>query len=217
MKAKSFIFKAILLFVLSLIGCDSTHDVRTYTEITKDAQPDKFVDPHAGMDMRLTPGMQADNPEVQQMLDQSVAAVDLKWTVPSGWNESPGSGMRLASFTSKEDDPIACSVISLGGVSGGVEANVQRWARQIQVPIQGEALRTFLSKQKSITSDGGVTSKVYDFRELQTDQSKTAPSMIAAIVNLHDKTVFFKMTGSLDAISRNAGAFDLLLKSIVIP
>ncbi|MBZ0165867.1 MAG: hypothetical protein K8I00_03600, partial [Candidatus Omnitrophica bacterium] len=47
---------------------------------------------------------QTDDPHLQKMLDASVADAALSWTVPQGWNETKGAGMRMATFKSNDGD-----------------------------------------------------------------------------------------------------------------
>ena len=60
---------------------------------------------------------------------QESAAPELKFTVPGGWEQSPASGMRMATFKVAEGDLQAeVTVISAGGDD---RSNVARWQRQL--------------------------------------------------------------------------------------
>jgi hypothetical protein len=66
-----------------------------------------------------------------------------EWTLPAGWNEQPGSGMRAATISiPAADGPLELSVLSLpwtGSAEAGVLANVNRWRRQMGLPAIGPA------------------------------------------------------------------------------
>lgn len=201
----------------ALTGCDRGVTIRHYTEISRspDARADRSLPamPSAG----AMPGMTPQDPAMMAMLDESVAAVDLRWARPDGWSEQPGAGMRLVTFMSQEQDPVTCTVISLAGMSGGIEANVQRWAGQLNLAAGPDALAEFMSAQKTITVPSGIELRILDFRQLQPQAAADTPSMMAAIVALPGKSVFIKMTGSFAAVGRNHDAFLQLLKSLEVP
>lgn len=198
-------------------GCDQSPTIRTYTEIHREPAAAPARDPHAGMSVAVDPAMRTQDPAVQAMLDRSVAEVSLRWSVPAGWTEQAGSGMRLATFTASGSDPVSCTIISLGGLSGGLEANAVRWARQLQLAVDPDALRRFIESSQSVTGAGGLTVQVLDFSRLQEGQAPDAPGMMAGILTLADKTVFIKMTGSLKAVTTHQENFNNLLKSLTLP
>lgn len=200
-----------LLFFVS--ACDRHPPVRYYTEIIR--QPAGKQGSSLTGDMR--PDMANPNPGMQAMLERSLAAVELIWTVPEGWVEKSGSGLRLATFQSTDDDPITCTLVSLAGDSGGTQANVHRWLRQLNIELSSEDLTLFLQDQKDFRSDGDLPIRLIDVRSLQTGQDGRVPSLIAAIVSLDDKTIFVKMTGSLDAVTTHRQAFEILLQSMKLP
>lgn len=74
-------------------------------------------------------------------LVRSIRFVDEKpqWTLPEGWREKPGSGMRFATLEfGPADGPLELSVIPLGVPPGDPSAyvlsNVNRWRQQVQLP-----------------------------------------------------------------------------------
>lgn len=53
-------------------------------------------------------------------------------TVPEGWVRKPGGGMRFATFAVGDyDPPLELSVIPLGGTSGSLRDNINRWRNQV--------------------------------------------------------------------------------------
>lgn len=68
-----------------------------------------------------------------------------EWTVPDGWTQQPGSGMRHATLQIGDGGP-ELTVIALPTPDGGDEyllSNINRWREQIQLaPIQSDQLAT---------------------------------------------------------------------------
>jgi len=138
----------------------------------------------------------------------------LSWEVPQGWSEEKGSGMRLVTFRDPNSS-MECSIISLGGQAGGFRSNVTRWMNQINVSIPaGDQLSAFLSRQQKLKSKGGFVVTIIDLSELS--QGEHAPSMIAAITELENKTIFVKMTGSRGDVITNRVQFTSLCRSLAL-
>lgn len=145
--------------------------------------------------------------------DQSL----FSWNVPAGWSEKPANGMRLASFSNSQYPSLDVSIVSLGGIAGGLSANINRWLNQIHLPpLSEEEVDQFLSKQQKLTSSGGLSVQLVDLTVLHPQSAPATPSMLAAIVDVPDKTVFVKMSGTIEDIQKNKAMFSLLCQSLRI-
>jgi len=229
-RGSSFILLAGIVFALS--SCGQSVPSREYEEIvTGRPQQDHagtHVDPHAFIDrlppdhpdisssMQLPAGQ--DHTELQRALDASVARPPLAWKTPEGWTEEKGSSMRLATFRSKgKGGSIECSIISLGGQAGGLQSNVIRWIRQLNISVPPpNQLNHFLSRQSVIKTDGGFSITIIDLAEFTDPNHKQTPSMMGAIAELTDQTIFVKITGSREAVVENRDQFLSLCKSLKI-
>src|SRR5688572_13881904 len=104
------------LVALAASGCDREQEIRTY-QAPKDPPPPVVTASAAGT---------------------SQAAADKTnptWTVPAGWKELPSQQMRFAAFAVAPDRPeVVMTVVPLGGASGGLAANINRWEGQIGLP-----------------------------------------------------------------------------------
>ena len=192
-----FVFIALAL----IIGCGQKQQVYQYTEDrTKAPQASvPFVDqdPHAGLDMSAAPMMPVSDTGTENKL---------AWNVPQGWIEEPGKGMRVATFhTADNPREIDVSIVSLGGMAGGLESNLKRWLGQISVQVPDEQLQKFIRSAKD---------NIFDLTQLQKGQPSAAKSMIAAMLNLGDATVFVKMTGTIEAVTRHENDFIALARSV---
>ncbi len=142
------------------------------------------------------------------------AKSNLAWQTPEGWQEVPGNGMRLASFQLLNDQSsIDCSIVSLGGMAGGLEANLRRWMGQIGLEPSKEDFEQLMHSSQSLQTQDGQTAKIYDFTSVQKNTQASAKSIIAAMISMKDTTVFVKMTGSIEAIDQNREKFLDLVKS----
>ena len=169
-----------IICAIAFSGCDQKPQVRHYTEIIIPA--DQVADHMPG--------------------------VKLAWDVPSAWSQGAGDGMRLGTFH-LASDPSAfdCSIVSLPGGAGGLEANLKRWMGQINLDISDGQLAQFIAASKG---------RIFDFTQLQKDRDVLTPSMLVAMLNMRGTTVFIKMKGSIAAINENKGSFLALVKSVRI-
>ncbi|MFA5060048.1 MAG: hypothetical protein WC676_05420 [Candidatus Omnitrophota bacterium] len=220
----------IILFFVLIAACEpAAPKERRYTEITVSPEISMAQDPHAFLNempedphafLKNMPQDQDPHAFLNQMPmgDLPVADPkqdDLSWDVPDGWSEKPASGMRLATLVDADTkDPIDCSIVSLGGQAGGLQANVQRWMKQINVSVSSpEELDKFLAKSETVKG-AELSASVIDLTLLQSSGDAALPSMIAAIVTTNEKTYFVKMAGSKSAVEKNKSAFTALLKSL---
>jgi hypothetical protein len=148
------------------------------------------ADPHAGLDM-------------------------FTWAAPDGWKEEAGGGMRLATFHLLSDPKaIDCSIVSLGGMAGGLEANLRRWMGQIGVQATPDELTNLISSAPSTKIKTGQEGKVFDFTSIQSRAKSTDKSMIVVMVEMDQATLFVKMAGTVDTVRKNKDDFFKLVSSV---
>ena len=139
----------------------------------------------------------------------------LDWQTPPGWQEQPASGMRLATFHLISDPrEIDCSIVSLAGMAGGLEANLSRWMEQIGLKSSSDRLQQLMNAQESLKIQDGQEARIYDFTSLQKNAPISDKSMIAGIISSPGVTLFVKMTGSIEAVRQNRKDFLDFVKSI---
>jgi len=139
--------------------------------------------------------------------DHAAQAPGLRWTMPSGWKETPGTGMRLATFTPPGGLKTEGTVVSLPGDSGGELANANRWRGQIGLPPTDEAGMA-ASRTKLTTKAGPVS--VYDF----TSEGASKTRLIAAVVKTGETTWFFKLMGDAAATESARPGFMTIIKGL---
>ena len=204
--------------ILTLPSCEQANQKRTYEEVVV-RDPHQLLqemiargeDPHAFMKTHPLPEVVPSTTPFSFGKETPVS-----WSIPDGWKEKPAGGMRLASFGSDQDPGIDVSIVSLGGMAGGVSANVNRWLKQIHLPsLDEEAFNQFLSKQKKFKTESGLAVTLIDLTMLQArEDNNTQPGMLAAMVEIPGRTVFVKMTGTVEEIDKNREAFRELCESL---
>ena len=234
------VYSFLILCLVPLIGCQRGPVKRTYHEIVQSAAPQQASAPMIPLSGELDvsaipdddvhaflrkgqkttsapmPMTGAVDAQTQKMLEASVARPPLSWVTPQGWQETPGSGMRLVSFTSNDtNNPVECTIISLGGQAGGLESNAARWMRQVNINVpDAPAMEKVLAAQKKIKTKDGFDATIIDLTQLQSKDDLESPSMVATIITLPDATMFVKMTGTCAGILENKDKFEMLCESL---
>lgn len=178
--------------VLVVAACSRQPQVREYDEVVIKPSPvvAAFDDSGAG----------------------GVVAGPLAWQTPPAWQELPGDGIRLAAFLLEQGDRRAeTTVVMLGGVAGGMEANVVRWLDQLGLQLGDEELAQFLATGEPVATRDGLRLTVFDFTRLTT---AGGDSMLAAVGPVLDQTLFVKMSGDGDLVAAARGDFLRLVGSL---
>lgn len=202
-------FLCMTVCLLLLTGCDQKPRERHYREVVIEApmpNPSAMMnDPHAGLGLNIPMGRSSAGAESW-----------LAWDVPTGWQEVAGSGMRVATFKRSDDpDAIDVSIVTLSGPAGGLEANLTRWAGQINLDLsQNNGLSKLIDNAEVLKTQGGLELKIFDFTQLQKSQEPSDKSTVAAMVLINDSTVFVKMTGTVQTVTDNLEPFKALAGSV---
>ena len=132
-----------------------------------------------------------------------------RWKKPESWIPSSGSSMRLASFDIPYSEGSGdLSVIQLGGTGGGIEANVNRWRRQLNLEPQS------LSKieKEMIKKRGGLG--VYNIIRIINEEMDSA--FLCAILTAGNQTLFVKLSANPPGIREIEADFILFCSSLKI-
>jgi len=205
----------ICIFTLFLSSCDQKPQESHYKEVVVDtpqanaliapATASMPADPHAGMDMSSM-SLPSDTASMNNMFT---------WGTPQGWKQESGGGMRLATFHLISDaKAIDCSIVTLGGMAGGLEANLRRWMGQIGLQATPNELSGLISSAPSTKIKTGQEGKIFDFTSIQSKAKQTDKSMIVVMVTMDGATLFIKMTGTIDSVSKNKDDFFKLVGSV---
>ena len=132
-----------------------------------------------------------------------------RWKKPESWIPSSGSSMRLASFDIPYSEGSGdLSVIQLGGTGGGIEANVNRWRRQLNLEPQS------LSKieKEMIEKRGGLG--VYNIIRIINEEMDSA--FLCAILTAGNQTLFVKLSANPNGIREIEADFISFCSSLKI-
>ena len=137
---------------------------------------------------------------------------------PSGWTfGEPSSSMRLAEASIPgADGPALLTVFFFGqGGGGGTEANLQRWAGQIEAAPGTEPTRGAFDVNGYSVSTIAVEGILQPSRMGGGPTEPTPGSkLIGAVVEGPGGPWFFKITGPAATVSAAEPAFDAMLRSV---
>jgi hypothetical protein len=134
------------------------------------------------------------------------ASGGLKWTLPNGWTQTAGSGMRYATIKPTVAG-LDVSVVVLAGPAGGELANVNRWRGQLGLqPMDENALA---STRSSVRAKAGALT-VYEFASEGAKKTR----MVAALLEADGSTWFVKMLGDDAKVAAARSDFNHLLRSL---
>lgn len=164
------------------------------------------------------PGMPAGNGGTPPISTGEPASVGLVWDVPVHWTDRGESQMRLATYDVPSKggaEAGECAVFYFGPSQGGeADANIDRWIGQFEK--HGNISR-------STKTIGGMTVKLVqvdgDYLApsgpmMQSSGTKKGWSLIGAIVDGPNGSVFFKFTGPKDTVHGASKDFDGMLASL---
>jgi hypothetical protein len=150
--------------------------------------------------------MRADAPTAADLPPPAQGA-GLRWTLPTGWTESPGGQMRLATFRPPVAGRVDASVVVLPGPAGGELANVNRWRNQIGLPPIDEGA---LAKARTVVRTKAGPVHVYDF----TSDAEPRNRVVAGLASARGDTWFVKLNGDAAAVAAARADFMKLLGSL---
>ena len=137
---------------------------------------------------------------------------------PAGWAfRAPSSSMRLAEAEIPgPGGPALLTVFFFGaGGGGGIDANLQRWAGQIETDPDSETLRDSFTVRDYTVSTIGVAGTLLPSRMGGGSTEPTPGSrLLGAVIEGPGGPWFFKMTGPAETVLAAAPAFDGMLRSI---
>jgi hypothetical protein len=137
---------------------------------------------------------------------------------PEGWVfRAPSSSMRLAEAEIPgPGGPALLTVFFFGaGGGGGIDANLQRWAGQIETDPGVETVRDSFEVDGYTISTIGVAGTLLPSR-MGGGPTEPAPGsrLQGAVIEGPGGPWFFKMTGPAETVLDAAPAFDAMLRSI---
>ena len=128
-----------LIAALFLSACEEVKELRVYQEPV----------PKPQTAMKMPP------------LPNQGAKPSYEFSAPESWVETRGDAMRILSLGTPAGNDVA--VTFLGGQAGNLEANLTRWARQIELSLDAQSMQDLINNAIPIERKDGVPGKIFDF------------------------------------------------------
>ncbi len=135
-----------------------------------------------------------------------------EYITPNNWKEldpSQNKGMRARTFDL--GDSLECTFVLLGGLGGGLEQNLTRWAKQLGLNPTQQDLSVFRSTAKVLETSGNWKAELFDFRSFDKAAKET---ILAAILPIGNQTLFVKIQGQSGLIDKQESSLIQLVKSM---
>ena len=131
----------------------------------------------------------------------------LNWQKPESWEQFDGHSMRMASFYVPHSSGRGeLSITEFSGISGGIQANINRWRGQISLPPDSE--------KSILNSSISHKSKLGNFLFFELANETSNQGILASIFELSNRTVFVKLSIEQSALVEVKKDFLTFSKSI---
>ena len=190
-------YYAFLLFSLLLITSCGKEETTTYM-VPKQSPPEA---PKPAMETQSD--MDAVTATHVEMTAQAPVGSGFTSTLPEGWVEVPGSGMRKVSY-SIEGTSIDFYLISL--MMGDVPSNVNRWRGQVGL---ADVAPEEIAQDVQAFQAGG-----HDVKYIEIYNTEGGRGIVAAIIDLAPQYWYFTAKGSVAELQANAADLRAFLESI---
>lgn len=140
----------------------------------------------------------------------------LVWETPGGWKEEAASAMRDANFTFGDAGEGECYVSRLSGDGGGLEANVNRWRKQMGLAEATAEEISSLPRREVLGRDAVFVQLDGDYTAVGAAEPKKDQRMLGVIVIVDGGGLFVKLIGPRGLVEENTARFDALCESLDI-
>jgi hypothetical protein len=209
-----------LLAVCMLSSCSRVKERMEITETREISTHAAPAEAGATSEQRFGPALRAmgmDRPEEQQGPQPSLRDL-LTWTAPPGWSEAqPGgdpSGMRLVDMRFGEKQEGECYISIMPGPAGGLNANLNRWRKQMGQPDYTDEEIAKLPKKPLFKRDGVYAEFDGDYKGVGMTEASKGYRLAGVIHSADQATIFVKMIGPKALVEANTAAFDQFCQSI---
>lgn len=194
----------VIAVALLLAGCGGP-DTREVKETRVVAAPSAEVPQGHGMDSLMSgaSSLPAGHPPMAAYA----------WDVPAGWTEIAATPMRIGNFKVDASVDTECYLTVLTGAAGGVDANLNRWRRQMGQADLSAAEVEALPKME-VLGRPSVMVEIEGAFTGMTGQQHMDYLLVGLVCPLGDETLFVKMTGPKDAVAAERERFQAFCQSL---
>jgi len=194
MRSRAGVLRLVAVSMLVALGCKE-REIRAYAA-PKDATPSRLAMPPTAPSAPET----------------------VSWSLPSGWSELPGEGLRFATLVLEPGandgsrPALEMRITPLGLAAGDPLANVNRWRQQIGLgPLDAKQLPDVA---RSVAVDGRQAHLV---NMTGAPGEHEAPHQIlAAIVPGEQRVWFFMILDHSDRVAKHEQAFEEFVRSVQV-
>lgn len=209
-----------LLAMCLLSSCSRVKERMEITETREISTHAAPAEAGATSEQRFAPALRAlgmDKTEEQQGQQPSLRDL-LTWTAPAGWAEAPAgsdpSGMRLVDMRFGEKQEGECYISIMPGPAGGLNANLNRWRKQMGQPDYTDEEIAKLPKKPLFKRDGVYAEFDGDYKGVGMTEASKGYRLAGVIHSAEQATIFVKMIGPKALVEANTAAFDQFCLSI---
>jgi len=132
----------------------------------------------------------------------------LNWTTPNNWIIKSKTEMRIASFDApfNGNNFADVSIVMFPGDAGGIEQNINRWRKQIN--LDNSNLKNILNESSEYENTLGA------FRIFKLLNNTIDKGILGAIINYNNQSIFIKIKSSSIGINELEYEFILFCKSL---
>ncbi len=202
-KGCGFVFLVTVL--LLLIACNkdkaASKNFRSYTEIVFRAPVEalQYIDP------------------LDEIIQDQVSLDEVSYSkIPQGWIEKRNKGsqsLRFVSFES-EQSGLEISLVSFPGKVGGIEANLSRWMKQLNLLPEKSLLASLAASLPVLTSLNNIPYVLVDF--VAFANSPDSENILVAMMRFRDDTLFIKMQGKRSLIELERERFLAFVNALTL-
>jgi hypothetical protein len=138
-------------------------------------------------------------------------AEGLAWTAPETWSPGEPRPMRVATY--RIGGATECYITRLMGDGGGIEANINRWRGQMDLPPLAPAEFGTLPQIEMLGRPAALAEMTGTYTDMAGNVLEDA-MMLAALVMLPDSAVFVRMTGPEAEVRAERGRFIAFCQSL---
>lgn len=137
------------------------------------------------------------------------------YRTPPGWIERPPRSMRMLDFQVAGNPAAECYLTVLRGGAGGLEANVNRWYKQMQREELDAAGMRALPRANLLGLEAVLVDIEGSFNV--GDEIRDNHRLVGLLVFHQEAGLFMKMTGPREVLDRELGNFHELARTMRLP
>ena len=134
------------------------------------------------------------------------------YVAPPGWTEREPAGMRVLDFVVGAEGE--CYLTVLNGDGGGLEANVQRWRKQLGLAALTSGELAGLERVPFLATEGTLVDFEGTWKGMSGSEERSSWGLLGVLALAEGKACFLKFTGPRSLVEQEREAFLALASSL---